>query len=73
MMRLKRKRWLANMRCKPLDKAARLRFIFEEADKKGLNIYQCDSCHVLNSNKKKPQVCGLCLSNNISVVKERLK
>lgn len=61
------------MRIKPLDKAARLRFIFEESDKKGLNIYQCGQCHVLNSNRKKPQVCGLCLSTDIKVVKESRK
>lgn len=58
------------MRCKPLDNAARKRFILEESDNKGLNIYQCDDCKVLNSKRKKPQVCGLCLSKDISVVKE---
>lgn len=58
------------MRCKPINKEAQLKFI-EESDKKGLNVYQCNNCKVLNSKNKKPKVCGLCLSKDISIVKER--
>jgi len=49
------------------------KFIVQECDEKGLNIYECNGCKVLNSKNKKPQVCGLCLSTDIKVVKESRK
>lgn len=56
---------------KPLNKQAKIEFVMQESDRRGLNVYQCGNCEVLNSNRKKPQVCGLCLSTDIKVVKER--
>lgn len=55
---------------KPLNKQTMIEFVMRESDKRGLNVYQCKGCNVLNSNRKKPQVCGLCLSTDIVVVKE---
>jgi len=61
------------MRCKPINKQLMEKFIVQECDEKGLNIYECNGCKVLNSKNKKPQVCGLCLSTDIKVVKESRK
>lgn len=61
------------MRCKPLNKQAMDKFISQECDEKGLNVYQCNECKVVSSRSRKPQVCGLCLSTDIRVVKERSK
>lgn len=56
---------------KPLDDKARQGFIDQEL-KRGLSIYQCNGCSVMNSNRKKPKVCCMCQSQDIKVVKERM-
>lgn len=61
------------MKFKPLTKESRIEFVMNECDKRGLNVYQCNGCHVLISNNRKPQVCALCLSVDIVVVKESIK